>query len=239
MGGERESGLGPGPSLLLVEDEPKVASALEKGLEGEGYRVDVALRGDRGLDLARQGGYALVILDLMLPGLGGLEILRAMRGEGNPSKVLVLTARDAVEDRVLGLDTGADDYLVKPFAFAELLARVRALLRRGGGEPHRVLRAGPVEVDLSARWAKVDGEAVELTRREFDLLAFLVRNRGRVVTREMLVREVWREAPTSIPMDNVIDVYVSRLRKKVDCGSEESLIRTVRGVGFILEGDGA
>ncbi len=239
MGSERESGQGPGPSLLLVEDEPKVASALEKGLRGEGYRVDVALRGDHGLDLARQGGYALVILDLMLPGMDGLQVLRALRAEKNPTKVLVLTARDTVEDRVLGLDSGADDYLVKPFAFAELLARVRALLRRGGEEPHRILRAGPLEVDLSARRAKVKGEGVELTRREFDLLAYLVRNRGRVVTREMLVREVWHEVPTSIPMDNVIDVYVSRLRKKVDRGPGESLIRTVRGVGFILEGEGA
>ncbi len=236
MKGEREGNLGVGLSLLLVEDEPKVASALEKGLRGEGYRVDVALRGDRGLELARKGEYALVILDLMLPGMDGLEILRTLRREGNRTKVLVLTARDAVEDRVLGLDSGADDYLVKPFAFAELLARVRALLRRGGEEPHQVLRAGTVEVDLSARRAKVDGEEMEFTRREFDLLAYLVRNRGRVVTREMLVREVWREVPTSIPMDNVIDVYISRLRKKVDRAPGESLIRTVRGVGFILEG---
>ncbi len=222
--------------LLLVEDEPKVAKALEKGLRGEGYKVDLAYRGDQGLALARAKDYALIVLDLMLPGMDGLELLRTLRGEGRRTKVLVLTARDTVEDRVLGLDTGADDYLVKPFAFAELLARIRALLRREGGLPHQILQTGDLEVDLSARKARKGDRFLELTRREFDLLAFLVANAGRVVTREMLVREVWGEAPTSIPMDNVIDVYVSRLRKKVDGGSRESMIRTVRGVGFILEG---
>ncbi len=223
-------------TILLVEDEPKVARALEKGLQGEGYRVDLASRGDQGLAMAREGEYDLLVLDLMLPGMEGLEVLRVLREEGWANKVLILTARDTVEDRVLGLDSGADDYLVKPFAFAELLARVRALLRRGEPVAHRLLRVGDLELDLSARKASLAGEPVELTRREFDLLAFFVKNRDRVVTREMLVRRVWKEAPTSIPMDNVIDVYVHRLRKKVGGGGGESLIRTVRGVGFILEG---
>ena len=221
--------------ILIVEDDIQVATFIRKGLQQEGYAVDHAANGENGLHLATTEPYDAAIVDIMLPKLDGISLIGRLREKKITTPVLVLSARSSVDDRVKGLQAGGDDYLVKPFAFAELLARVRALLRRRGEEPHQVLRAGEIEVDLSSRKARVGREALELTRREFDLLAFLLQNQGRVVTREMLVREVWKEGVSSIPMDNVIDVYISRLRKKVDKGGGESLIRTVRGVGFILE----
>jgi two-component system copper resistance phosphate regulon response regulator CusR len=175
----------------------------------------------------------------MLPGRDGIEILRTLRTRGAKPPVLLLTARDAVEDRVLGLDSGADDYLVKPFAFAELLARMRALLRRAGKDEVLRKQAGDLVLDLQSRRARRAGQEIELTPREFDLLACLMRYEGQVVTRQMLAREVWREINRATPLDNVIDVHLAHLRKKVDEGRPARLIQTVRGVGFMLREDKA
>jgi two-component system copper resistance phosphate regulon response regulator CusR len=221
--------------ILIVEDEAKVAQALKEGLEREGYDVAVALTGEEGYYLLDARSFDLVVLDLMLPGRGGLEILGTLRARDRGIPVLILTARDTVEDRVVGLDTGADDYLVKPFAFPELAARIRALLRRGRAEPVSRLRISELELDLAGRRVTRGGEELELTTREFELLEYLLRNRGRVVSREMLARDVWRETGRATPLDNVIDVHIARLRRKVDDAFEGKLIHTVRGVGFIVK----
>lgn len=220
--------------ILVIEDERKVAKALQEGLEGESYEVTATRTGEEGFFLATQGTFDLVILDLMLPGRDGLEILRALRTQGHRTQVLIVTARDAVEDRVLGLDSGADDYLVKPFAFAELLARIRVLLRRGQVEPDLRMKVGGLEMDLLARTVNRNGQSVDLTGREFDLLEYLLRHRGRTVSREMLARDVWKEPARPTPLDNVIDVYVARLRRKIDDPFDHKLVHTVRGVGFVL-----
>lgn len=220
--------------LLVVEDEAKVARALREGLEGEGYDVAVETTGEGAfLRLARER-FEIILLDLMLPGCDGLEILSTLRGQGIDTPVLVLTARDALEDRVVGLDAGADDYLVKPFAFAELLARLRAVGRRGrAGEPER-LTVDTLHVDPAARRVTRDGQVIELTVKEFELLRYLTRNARQVVSRDTLAREVWRETARSTTLDNVIDVHVSRLRRKIDVDRPVKLIHTVRGVGFML-----
>ena len=220
--------------ILAIEDEPKLSQALQDGLRAQQYEVVPARTGEEGFFLAQTESFDLVILDVMLPGRSGLEILAAMRRQGSKTPVLMLTARDAIEDRVLGLDTGADDYLVKPFAFSELLARVRALVRRGAPETARRMRAGDLEVDVVGRSVARAGKALELTAREFDLLEYLVRHQGNVVSREMLARDVWKEAARHTPLDNVIDVHMARLRRKVDDQFEEKLVHTVRGVGFII-----
>ncbi len=219
--------------ILIVEDEPKVAGALREGLQQEGFEAVVALTGEDGFFRLHDESFDLVILDLMLPGRSGLQILETMRERGLDTPVLVLTARDTVEDRVAGLDTGADDYLTKPFAFAELLARVRALLRRGSAE-ETVLRAGELELDRLARTVTRAGAAIDLTHREFELLEVLMRNAGHVVSREMLARDVWKETMRATPLDNVIDVHVARLRRKIDSDGRLRHIHTVRGVGFVL-----
>ena len=224
--------------ILVVEDEPKVAGALKEGLEREQFEVVVALTGEDGFFRLHEESFDLVILDLMLPGRSGLEILKTMRERGLETPVLVLTARDGIEDRVAGLDTGADDYLVKPFAFAELVARVRALLRRGSAEETH-LRAGELEMDRLARTVVRGGENVELTHREFELLEVLMRHAGHVVSREMLARDVWKETMRATPLDNVIDVHVARLRRKIDRGGRVRHIHTVRGVGFVLRAEEA
>jgi len=224
--------------ILAIEDEPKLGQALQEGLRTEQYEVSLARTGEEGFFLAQTESFDLLILDVMLPGRSGLEILSAMRQHGFKTPVLMLTARDAVEDRVLGLDTGADDYLVKPFAFAELLARVRALVRRGAPEIVRRLRAADLEVDVVGRSVVRAGQALDLTAREFELLEYLVRHQGHVVSREMLARDVWKESARHTPIDNVIDVHMARLRRKVDDQFEQKLIHTVRGVGFIIR-DGA
>lgn len=224
----------PAGRLLVVEDEAKVARALREGLEGEGYDVAVETTGEGAfLRLARER-FEIILLDLMLPGCDGLEILSTLRGQGIDTPVLVLTARDALEDRVVGLDAGADDYLVKPFAFAELLARLRAVGRRGrAGEPER-LTVDTLDVDPAARRVTRDGQVIELTVKEFELLRYLTRNARQVVSRDTLAREVWRETARSTTLDNVIDVHVSRLRRKIDVDRPVKLIHTVRGVGFML-----
>jgi DNA-binding response OmpR family regulator len=230
----------PATRVLVVEDEPKVARALREGLAGEGYDVVVALTGEEGFFRASSEPFDLLILDRMLPGREGLEILRALRQKGHLAPVLVLTARDAVEDRVEGLDAGADDYMVKPFAFTELLARVRALVRRGRGDQLLRLVLADLVLDVPTRQVTRGGEAIDLTPREYELLEYLVRHRGTIVSREMLGRDVWKEPERGTPLDNVIDVHVTRLRKKVDQGFAVKLIHTVRGVGFLVrEGEPA
>jgi two-component system copper resistance phosphate regulon response regulator CusR len=220
--------------ILAIEDEPKLGQALQEGLRPRQYEVTLARTGEEGFFLAQTESFDLLILDVMLPGRSGLEILAALRQQGFKTPVLMLTARDAIEDRVLGLDTGADDYLVKPFAFAELLARVRALCRRGAPEIVRRLRAGDLEVDVVGRSVTRSRQTLDLTAREFDLLEYLVRHQGHVVSREMLARDVWKEAARHTPLDNVIDVHMARLRRKVDDQFEQKLVHTVRGVGFII-----
>ena len=220
--------------ILVIEDEPKVGHAVREGLQAEGYEVTLATTGEEGFFLANSCAFDLIVLDVMLPGRDGLEVLAALRKQSKATPVLLLTAKDAVEDRVAGLDAGADDYLVKPFAFPELSARIRALLRRGKPELTTFMRICGLEIDSGNRIVLREGTRLELTAREFELLEFLARNRGRVVSREMLARDVWKEPGRATPLDNVIDVHVARLRKKLDDPFELKLLHTVRGVGFIL-----
>ena len=221
--------------VLVVEDERKLAQILASALQAEHYDVVVAATGEDGFFRANAEVFDLVVLDLMLPGRGGLEILQTLRQRRIETPVLILTARDDVGDRVLGLDLGADDYLVKPFALPELLARIRALLRRGRPSDVLRLKAADLELDLVTRRATRGDSALDLTAREFELLEYLLRHQGRLVSREMLAREVWREPRRATPLDNVIDVQMTRLRKKVDTEGGPRLIHTVRGVGFVLK----
>jgi DNA-binding response OmpR family regulator len=220
--------------ILVIEDELKLAQALQEGLEAEQYGVALARSGEDGFYLSQTESFDLLILDVMLPGRSGVEILASMRHHGFKTPVLMLTARDTVEDRVRGLDAGADDYLVKPFAFPELLARIRALARRGVPETSPRLRVGDLEVDVIGRSVTRAGQALDLTAREFELLEYLVRHQGHVVSREMLTRDVWKEAGRHTPLDNVIDVHVARLRRKVDDQFSQKIVHTVRGVGFVV-----
>jgi len=224
----------PAVRVLVVEDERKLAQVLASSLEAEHYDVVVARTGEDGFFRASAETFDLVVLDLMLPGRSGLEILQTLRKGRVQTRVLILTARDGIDDRVLGLDLGADDYLVKPFALPELLARIRALLRRGHPSDILRLKAADLEVDLVTRRATRDGRALDLTTREFELLEYLLRHQEHVVSREMLAREVWKEPRRATPIDNVIDVQIARLRKKVDVEGQERLIHTIRGVGFVL-----
>jgi two-component system copper resistance phosphate regulon response regulator CusR len=220
--------------VLVVEDERKLAQVLSSALQAEHYDVVVAVTGEDGFYRANAERFDLVVLDLMLPGRNGLEILQALRLRHVETPVLILTARDGIDDRVLGLDLGADDYLVKPFALPELLARIRALLRRGRPSEIFRLKAADLEVDLVARRVVRGDRAIELTSREFDLLEYLLRHQGHLVSREMLARDVWKEPRRATPLDNVIDVQMTRLRRKVDLEGAPRLIHTVRGVGFVL-----
>ncbi len=226
--------MGAPPRVLVIEDDPKVAGAIRSGLSNERYEVIVARTGEDGYFRATTEPFDAVLLDLGLPGRSGLEVLAGLRQHGLTMPVIVVTARDAVEDRVHGLDAGADDYLVKPFAFAELVARLRALLRRGGLEQTTRLRVADLEVDAVARTARRAGQDIELTQREFDLLQYLLRRQGQIVSRDMLARDVWQEPMRGTPLDNVIDVHIARLRKKVDQGFDSRLIHTIRGVGFTV-----
>jgi two-component system copper resistance phosphate regulon response regulator CusR len=220
--------------ILVVEDEAKVARALKEGLEGEHYDVVVAKTGEEGFFRVNAEMFDLLVLDLMLPGRDGIEVLTTLRKRGVQIPVLILTAKDDIEDRVLGLDSGADDYLVKPFAFPELLARIRALLRRGRIDQVLRFKAGDLEMDLVTRKVTRGNQTLDLTSREFELLEYLLRHRNQLVSREMLTREVWKEPSRATPLDNVIDVHITRLRKKVDQDFPTKLIHTVRGVGFVL-----
>jgi DNA-binding response OmpR family regulator len=220
--------------VLVVEDERKLAEVLSSALQAEHYDVIVARTGEDGFYRANAELFDLVLLDLMLPGRSGLEILQTLRQRRVETPVLILTARDGVEDRVLGLDLGADDYLVKPFALPEMLARVRALLRRGRPSDVFRLKIADLEVDLVARRVARGDRSIDLTGREFDLLEYLMRHQGHLVSREMLAREVWKEPRRATPLDNVIDVQMTRLRRKVDPDGDARLIHTVRGVGFVM-----
>jgi DNA-binding response OmpR family regulator len=218
--------------VLVVEDERKVLHNLVHGLRAEGYEAVGVATGEEGLTMAAQGAFDCVVLDLMLPGRDGLQVLAELRRAGKLWPVLILTARDAVTDRVRGLDSGADDYLVKPFAFAELLARLRVLLRRGRGDGETVLRADDLELDLLQRRVTRGGTEIALTHREFDLLAYLLRHKNTAVTRDMLGRDVWKEPGHALT--NVIDVFVTLLRRKVEKPGKQPLIHTLRGIGYSL-----
>jgi two-component system copper resistance phosphate regulon response regulator CusR len=220
--------------VLIVEDERKLAQVLSSALQAEHYDVVVAATGEDGLCRANAELFDLVVLDLMLPGRSGLEVLRTLRQRRIETPVLILTARDGIDDRVLGLDLGADDYLVKPFALPELLARIRALLRRGRPSEVFLLKVADLELDLVARRVVRADKMIDLTAREFELLEYLLRHQGHLVSREMLARDVWKEPRRATPLDNVIDVQMARLRRKVDTEDAARLIHTVRGVGFVI-----
>ncbi|HAG75808.1 MAG TPA: DNA-binding response regulator [Thauera sp.] len=219
--------------ILIVEDEPKTGDYLRRGLAEAGFVVDLARDGLDGLHLGLNGDYDLVVLDVMLPTLDGWGVLQTLRRSGREMPVLFLTARDQVEDRVRGLELGADDYLVKPFAFSELLARVRTLLRRSRNKEPELLRAADLELDLLRRRASRAGQRIELTAKEFALLELLLRRQGEVLPRSLIASQVW---DMNFDSDtNVIEVAVRRLRAKVDDPFEPKLIRTVRGMGYVLE----
>lgn len=222
--------------ILVVEDEAKVASFIRRALEEESYAVDVRGNGAEGLDLARLGSYDLIILDLMLPGISGLDVLQRLRREKVKTPVLILTARAQIDQKVKGLDAGADDYLTKPFAIEELLARVRALLRRGSGEPLGLLQVEDLILNPATREVIRGGQRIDLTAKEYALLEYFMRNAGRVLTRPMIAEHVW-----NLDFDtftNVIDVYINYLRNKIDRGRERKLIHTVRGSGYVLKAEG-
>jgi DNA-binding response OmpR family regulator len=218
--------------ILVAEDEHKLAAVVRRGLEEHGYAVDVAYDGDDALAMAEIEPYDLIILDIMLPGTDGLTVCRRLRSERRNVPVLMLTARDTVDDRVAGLDAGADDYLVKPFAFRELLARVRALLRRDGLSRDPILRVGDLEVDTVSHEVRRDGRQIELTSKEYAMLEYFMRNPNRVLTRTQIAEHVWDYDFMS--MSNVIDVYVRYLRRKLGDDQEPRLFRTVRGTGYQL-----
>jgi DNA-binding response OmpR family regulator len=223
--------------LLVIEDEPKLLRSLQRGLEEEGYRVLTAASGDAGYARARSESVDAVILDLMLPDRNGISLLTDLRREGFFQPVMIVTARDAVPDRIVGLDSGADDYLVKPFAFSELLARLRALLRRGwpAGREVTRLRVGNLEIDLLRRRVRRGGEDIPLTNREFELLEYLARHVNRPVAREAIIRDVWED--TSGILTKVVEVSINHLRRKIERGGWPRLLHTVRGVGYMLGED--
>lgn len=220
------------PRVLIVEDQKRLLGSLQRGLQEEGYEVLAAPTGEEGFYLATTRSPDAVVLDLMLPKRDGFQVLRDLRAQGFAKPVLILTSRDAIEDRVRGLDGGADDYLLKPFAFAELVARLRALLRRNLADRELVLRADNLEMDLMAHRVLRDGVELGLSHREFELLEYLLRHKNATVTRDMLGREIWKE-PDGV-LTNVIDVCVNALRKKVEQPGQRQLIHTIRGVGYAL-----
>ncbi|HZU05949.1 MAG TPA: response regulator transcription factor [Chloroflexota bacterium] len=219
--------------VLIVEDERKLAGMLKRGLEEHGYAVDVAYDGEEGLSLAEVEPYDLIVLDVMLPKLDGFTVCRRLRAAGRNMPVLMLTARDAVDDRVAGLDSGADDYLVKPFAFRELLARVRALLRRESFSRDPVLRVADLEVNTVTREVRRGGKPVELTSKEYAVLEYFVRHPNQVLTRTQIAEHVWNY--NFVAMSNVVDVYIRYLRRKLADDREPRLLRTVRGAGYQLK----
>ena len=219
--------------ILVVEDEPKVASFIKKGLEQEHYAVDVAADGDEGENLAEANAYDCIVLDILLPRKSGIEVLKNLRKKNVSTPILILTAKDSVEDRVTGLNNGSDDYLVKPFAFAELLARIRALLRRSSSEFQAELRADDLVMDIPRRKVFRAGREVDLSNKEFALLEYLLRNKNQVVTRNMIIEHVWDMSFDSFT--NVVDVYINFLRNKIDRAYDRKLIHTVRGVGYTLK----
>ena len=219
--------------ILIVEDEKKVAAFIKKGLEEETYAVDVAHDGEEGFHMGEQNQYDLIVLDLMLPVMDGMEVLSELRKKKVATPILLLTAKDAVEDKVLGLNKGADDYLTKPFAFSELMARIRVLLRRGKTETKTVLQVDGLTLDLVTHKVKRGAEEIELTGKEYSLLEYFMRNQGKVLTRTMIAEHVWDYNFDTFT--NVIDVYINHLRKKVDKNHPLKLLHTLRGVGYIMK----
>jgi two-component system copper resistance phosphate regulon response regulator CusR len=222
------------PRILVVEDELKTRTSVVEGLRLEAWKVDAATNGEEAISRLDHDAFDLIVLDWMLPDRDGLDVLKFLRGRGALTPVLMLTARRSLADRVAGLDGGADDYLGKPFAFAELLARCRALLRRPLLSNDRLLRCGDLQLDTRARAAVRAGNKIPLSPREVDVLEYLMRYQGQVVTREMLERDVWKQDHRMTSLDNVIDVQIMRLRRKVDLEGSERLIQTLRGVGYRL-----
>ncbi len=224
-----------GMKILLVEDDEKISASVKKGLELEGMVVDVAFDGEEGLDMALGGEYGVIVLDVMLPKMDGMEVCEEIRKEGVDTPLLILTARSGVEYRVRGLNLGADDYLPKPFAFAELVARVRALGRRSEKFDKNVLQVGELKLDVERLVVSRSGKEIVLSRREFNLLEFLMRNKGMVMSKEQIISKVWPYDTDVLP--NTVEVYVGYLRNKVDKSFEGGLIKTVRGFGYKLEED--
>jgi heavy metal response regulator len=221
--------------ILIVEDEKRITSFIRKGLQYEGYTVDVSYEGENGLEKAKDENTDLIILDVMLPKKDGISVCRELREMGISTPVIMLTAKDGVDDRVKGLDAGADDYLVKPFAFKELLARIRSLLRRGDAVKQLILQVGDLELDPSSREVRRRDKIIDLSKKEYSLLEYLMRNKNQVLTRTMIAEHVWDYDFDSFT--NTIDVYIRYLRKKIDDGFEVKLIKTIRGIGYkITEG---
>lgn len=234
MGPGNNPNVGAPPRVLIVEDEEKTRQSVAEGLEMEGWITTTAADGLQAIELLDRQAFDLLVLDWMLPGKNGLEVLQHARESGKPIQVLMLTVRESVADRVTGLESGADDYLTKPFAFAELVARSRALLRRPTHTAGHVLRCGDLQLDTRARVAERGGRQIALTPREVDILEYLLRAQGQVVTREMLERDVWKQTRRFTSLNNVIDVQIMRLRRKLDEGQAHGLIHTLRGVGYRL-----
>jgi heavy metal response regulator len=222
--------------VLIVEDEPGIAHFVRQGLSEAGYAVDVAWDGEQGLDYALAASYDVLVLDIMLPKMDGLQLLRELRRRGHTTPTLMLTARDRVDDRVQGLDAGADDYLVKPFAFPELLARLRALLRRPPLQLGTILSVGDLEMDTASRQVRRNERPIQLSHREYAVLEYLMRHPNQVLTRTQIGEHVWNF--DFFNESNVVDVYIGYLRRKIDRGSEQPLIHTVRGVGYCISADG-
>lgn len=221
--------------ILVIEDEKKVAEFVARGLRDHRFTVDVSNDGQSGWEMAQASDYDLIVLDLMLPGLSGTEVLKRIRQDGSKMPILVLTARASTSEKVTHFEAGADDYLTKPFAFEELLVRVKALFRRGGGEPSDMLRVGDLEIDRANQQVRRAGKKIELTSKEYSLLEYLSTNAGRVSSRTMIIEHVWDESFQGLT--NIVDVYVRHLRSKVDDDSPRKLIRTVRGVGYCVSDD--
>lgn len=221
--------------ILLLEDEPKVSALVKRGLTAERYAVDITADGREGLEYAEAYPYDLILLDLMLPSLPGVEVLQRIRRTNQYVPILVLTARDSVDDKVKLFEGGADDYLTKPFAFAELLVRVKALLRRGPVNRSSTLRIGDLELDRLTQQVKWHGKHIELTAKEYSLLEYLMQNPDRVLSRNMIIEHVWDQSFDGIT--NIVDVYVRHLRSKIDEGNEPKMIRTVRGTGYMIRSE--
>jgi heavy metal response regulator len=219
--------------ILLVEDEKKVASFIKRGLEEEHFTVDVAYDGESGEFMALTSEYDLIILDILLPKKNGFEVLKSLRANGIQTPILILTAKGSIDYKVEGLNSGADDYLTKPFAFAELIARIRSLLRRTSSEKSNIIKVADLELDIVKHIAKRGEKIIELTAREYSLLEYFMRNKGRVLMRTMIAEHIWDYHFDNV--SNIIDVYVRRLRKKIDEGFPKKLIHTIRGVGYIIK----